>query len=274
MNKIGFIGYGSMGSMIINGLLNSSSLEPKDIIISNRSFSKLQKIKNKYPEIEITSDYQYVASKCDRIFIFVGTFAVKEIIENIIELISDKTHIIHISAGLTMENVESVFDGKITKVIPSLTSKVNDGVSLINHNEKVTNDDAEFVNKIFKTIGSTKIISENDFEVGSDLTSCAPAFIASIFMQFAEAGVRHGNFTIKEAEEMVAKTLYGTAKLIYEEKISFKEIISRVATPGGITEEGVKILEKNMPQTFDEIFKTTLNKHEKIKTELDKQYKN
>ncbi len=273
MTKIGFIGYGSMGSMIIDGLLKSKILKPNEIIISNRTLNKLEEIKKKYPEIEITDDNKYLAAECDKIFIFVGTFAVKEVIEDIIDYISVNTHIIHIAAGLSLKNVEKVFDGKITRVIPSLTSKVNEGVSLIHHNEKVReDDDAEFVNNLFSAIGNVKIIPEDDFEVGSDLTSCAPAFIASIFMHFAEAGVKHGNFTIEETEKMVIKTLYGTAKLLYEENMSFNEIISRVATKGGITEEGVKILKKEMPQTYDRIFKATLSKHEQIKAELNEQY--
>jgi pyrroline-5-carboxylate reductase len=272
MTKIGFIGYGSMGSMIINGLLKSKIIKPNEIIISNRTINKLEEIKKKYPEIQITEDNKYLAAECDKIFIFTGTFAVKEVIEGIIDYISVNTHIIHIAAGLSLKNVEKIFDGKITRIIPSLTSKVNEGVSLIHHNEKVREEDSEFVYNLFSAIGNVKIIPEDDFDVGSDLTSCAPAFIASIFMHFAEAGVKHGNFTIEETEEMVVKTIYGTAKLLYEENMSFNEIISRVATKGGITDEGVKILKKEMPQTYDRIFKATLSKHEQIKAELNKQY--
>lgn len=272
MTKIGFIGYGSMGSMIIDDLLKSKILKPNEIIISNRTLNKLEEIKKKYPDIEITGDNKYLAAECEKIFIFVGTFAIKEAIEDIIDHISLNTHIIHIAAGLSLKNVEKIFDGKITRVIPSLTSKVNEGVSLIHHNEKVREDDAEFVNNLFNAIGNIKIIPEDDIEVGSDLTSCAPAFIASIFMHFAETGAKHGNFTIEETEKMVIKTLYGTAKLLYEENMSFNEIISRVATTGGITEEGVKILKKEMPQTYDRIFKATLSKHEQITAELNKQY--
>ncbi|HML05379.1 MAG TPA: pyrroline-5-carboxylate reductase dimerization domain-containing protein [Methanobacterium sp.] len=271
--KIGFIGYGSMGSMIIEGLLDSSVLKRDDVIISNRTLNKLDKIKKEYPEIEITNDNEYLASECQKIFIFVGTFAVKEILEDIKKHINPNTHIIHISAALTLENIEKVFEGKITKIIPSLTSTVKEGVSLIHHNKNVDEKEAEFINKVFESIGDVKIVQEEDFEVGSDLTSCAPAFIASIFQKFAETGSTQGNFTYEESEKMVIKTLYGTVKLLYEENMSFDDIISRVATKGGITEQGVKILEKELPETFDDLFKTTLKRHEEIKEELRQQYK-
>lgn len=272
MVKIGFIGYGSMGNMIIKGFLSSNVLKPDEIIISNRTKSKLNNIKKEYPEIEITNNNEYLAEKCHKIFLFVSTSAVKEVIEKIKNNVSENSHIIYIAAALTIDNTEHVFKGKISKVIPSLTSEVKEGISLICHNEKVNEKEAEFVNNLFNSISNTKIIKEKDFEVGSDLTSCAPAFIAEIFMKFAEVGVKNSDFTKEEAEDMVIKTLYGTAKLLYEKKISFNEIILRVATKGGITEEGIKILEKELPNTFDKLFKTTLDKHEQIKSELSTQY--
>lgn len=270
MAKIGFIGYGSMGSMITRGFLSSEVLKPDEVIVSNRTKSKLDDIKKEYPEIEITDDNTYLSSKCDRIFLFVGTSAVKQVIEEMKDELSEDSHITYIAAALTMKNVKSVFSGKITRVIPSLTSTVNEGVSLICHGKNVTEQDSDFVNNLFSSISDVKIIEEENFEAGSDLTSCAPAFIAEIFMKFAEAGAKNSNFTKEEAEDMVIKTLYGTAKLLYEGNMSFQEVISRVATKGGITEEGVQILEKELPSTFDELLKTTLAKNKKIKEELNK----
>lgn len=272
MAKIGFVGYGSMGSMIIKGFLSSKVLKPDEIIISTRTKSKLDDISKEYPEIEITDNNTFLASKCEKIFLFVGTNSVKEVIEEIKDKISKNSYIIYIAAALTMENVESVFQGKITKVIPSLTSEVKEGVSLICHNKKVMEKDAKFVNKLFNTISEVKIIEEEDFEVGTNLTSCTPAFIASIFMKFSETGSKYSNFTMEETEDMVIKTLYGTVKLLHEGNMSFQDVISRVATKGGITEEGVKILEKDLPDVFDKLFKTTLDKRKKIKETLYEQY--
>jgi Pyrroline-5-carboxylate reductase len=270
MAKIGFIGYGSMGSMIIEGFLSSEVVKPDEIIVSNRTKSKLDNIKKEYPEIEITDNNEYLAGKCRKIFIFVGTSAVKEVINEIKGALSEDSHITYIAAALTIENVKNIFPGKITKVIPSLTSKVNEGVSLICHNEKVSEEDADFVNNLFSSISNVKIVEEENFEAGSDLTSCAPAFIAEIFMKFAETSAKNSNFTEEEVEDMVIKTLYRTAKLLYEGNMDFEEVISRVATKGGITEEGVKILEKELPNTFDKLLKTTLAKNKKIKEELNK----
>jgi len=54
--------------------------------------------------------------------------------------------------------------------------------------------------------------------------------------------------------------MYGTGKLLLDKNMSFDELINRVATKGGITEEGVKIIEKKLPETINEMFEKTLEK--------------
>ncbi|AEG19216.1 pyrroline-5-carboxylate reductase dimerization domain-containing protein [Methanobacterium paludis] len=265
MEKIGFIGYGSMGSMIINGILSSKVLHPEEVIIATRTESKLENLKKKYPEVEIAHKNIDLAQKCPKIFIFVDTGDLKGLIREINNFFMKDVHIIYISAGLSFEDVATVFSGKTSKVIPTITSKVGEGVSLVCHSPDVNPKDVEFVDKIFGAIGDVKVINEEDLEAATNLTSCSPAFLALILMKFAEAGSRISGFSMQETEEMVIKTFYGTSKLLYEENMGVEDIISRVATPGGITEEGLKVLKRDLPPVFDELFKTTIGKHEVLK---------
>ena len=269
MKKIGFIGYGSMGKVIINGFLFSGVLKPDEVIISTRTESKLDELKNNYSEIEIAPDNSTTASKSNLLFLLVGTSDVKEVLEEIKGFISKNSHVVYISAALTIENVDRIFHGKITKVMPSVTSQVLEGVSLICHNSAVTNDEAKHIKALFSSIGEVKIIDEADFDVGADITSCSPAFIASICMEFAAAASNNSEFSRKETEEMVIKTLYGTSKLLYENNMGFENMISLVATKGGITEEGLKVLDAEIPEIFDKLFRKTIKKHQIIKRTLN-----
>ncbi|BDZ69859.1 pyrroline-5-carboxylate reductase family protein [Methanobacterium petrolearium] len=274
MEKIGFIGYGAMGSMIIRGILRSGVLKESEMIISTRSLNKLSDLQKSHPEIEIAQSNKTVAEKSQKIFLFIKTGQVKESLEEINDHTSVNTHIICIAAGLTIENIEKVFPGKISKVIPSLTSEVNEGISLVAHNLQVTPEDAEFVEKIFQSIGEVKIVNEKEFPIATNLTSSAPAFISFIIMKFTESALEHDIFTRKEAEEMVTETLYGTAKLLQEKDLTFEDVIRQVATKGGITEEGLKVLDQGLTPLFDELFASTLKKYEKVETQLDNEYEN
>ena len=272
MEKIGFIGYGAMGSMIIRKILSSGFLEESEIIITTRTLHKLKNLRESYPGVEIAPDNITVAIKSRKLFIFVNTGGVKELLEEINDHLSLNTHIIYIAAGLTMENVGKIFPGMISKVIPSLTSDVNEGISLVAHNRQVEEDDAEFVEEIFKAMSKVKIIKEDQFGLGANLTSSAPAFISHILMKFVESALKNDGFTRKEAEEMVIETLYGTAKILHSTDLTFQDVITMVATRGGITEEGLNVLDHELPSVFDELFENTLEKYEKLEIKLDKEY--
>ncbi|EKQ54678.1 MAG: pyrroline-5-carboxylate reductase [Methanobacterium sp. Maddingley MBC34] len=272
MGKIGFIGYGAMGSMIIRKILSSGVLEESEVILTTRTLHKLKNLRESYPGVEIAPDNITVASKSRKLFIFVNTGSVKEVLQEIKDHLPLNTHIIYIAAGLNMKNVGKIVPGKISKVIPSLTSEVNEGISLVAHNLQVEEDDAKFVEEIFKAMSKVKLIKEDQFGLGANLTSSAPAFISHIMMKFTESSLKEGGFTRKETEEMVIETLYGTAKLLHNTDLTLQDVITQVATRGGITEEGLNVLDGELPSTFDELFENTMEKYEKLETELDKKY--
>ncbi len=71
---------------------------------------------------------------------------------------------------------------------------------------------------------------------------------------------------------MVVETLHGFIKILKEKNWDFKEIISRVATKGGATEEGVIVLNEGLPNVFDLVFKKTLRKQDARKELIQAQF--
>jgi pyrroline-5-carboxylate reductase len=265
MHEVGFIGYGSMGRMLVDGLLSSSAVAPSDMIIATRTPAKLDSLAWRWPGIAVTGDNRLAACETRILFICVKPLDTLPVLLDLITIVSLETHIVSIAACVTISDLERVFGGKITKVIPSITSEVHEGVSLVCHNSKVHSGDAARVEALLRSISQIEKIPESDFEVATDLTSCAPGMIAAMFENFVGAALRHGDLPLEVARRMVVSTLLGTAKLLAERNMGFSELIDRVATKGGITEEGVKVLNRHLPVVFDEVFEKTLAKHETVK---------
>jgi len=68
------------------------------------------------------------------------------------------------------------------------------------------------------------------------------------------------SFDEDEINEMIIHTLYATSKLILETGMSFEQLVSRVATKGGITQEGVVVFDETLPDVFERVFFKTLEK--------------
>jgi pyrroline-5-carboxylate reductase len=275
MDNMGFIGFGSMGSMLIKGVLKSGRLSPEQIIVTRKDKGRLAEIKDIWPNINIALEAVEVVKRAKYVFICVKPLEYKDVLNEIKPHILPEQHIISLAGTVAIESIEKMADCKITKVMPTIISEVNEGIILICHNGRVGGEDARFIESLLSDISKIRRIDEKDFGFAARLTSCGPGLLAAVLREFAGAGLRRtGSFVKEDVEEMVLQTLYGTARLMLERNMGFDDVISRVATKGGITEEGVRTIKKSLPQVFDEMFDQTLNKRKAVIEKVRREFEN
>ena len=301
--KIGVIGYGNMGSMIVNNILKLNLLlEDEELIISNRHLNKFESLIEEYPDenLNITSDNTEIAKSCEKILISVETPQFKEVMDEIAPCLNENTHIIYTCAGLNFNHIKSFYDGKLSLVIPTLASTVTSnnaisslsrrkGVTLVKHNSKVELQERLFVEDLFNEFSYVKKIdnpiyfneeednlhpTDNELEISTILTSCAPAFLAIMIEKLAQTSSELAKVSKDEAEDMILKTIIGTALLKEDQSLSNEEIINKVATKKGITQEGVDLLDKKLTKINRELVKCLLNRFDEVKEDMDKTYLN
>lgn len=275
MKKIGFIGYGSMGKMLAEKLVECGALTPEQITVTRRDVTRLEEAKSTLPGIQTTESITELTNTCKCIFICVKPVEFKEVLEQMKPHMSHEKHIISIAGTVSIQNIESMIKCKITKMIPTLLTEVNKGITLVCHNGLVTADDAAFVEELIQKIGKIRTIPEAVFPIATELTSCAPGFFAALFQEYIEAGHRHGaGMSREDIAELTLQTLQGTLVLMSEKKMDFEQVITRVATKGGITEEGVKVIKKHLPAVFDELFDETLQKRARVAEKINTDFEN
>jgi pyrroline-5-carboxylate reductase len=272
MSKIGFIGYGNMGGTMLRALLKAGAIPEDKVMVFTRTPDKLKDFIIDHPRVEVARSLTDLGSKCQRVFICTGTKEVKPVLSELVAYLPQEAQVISITGTIEIKCLESIFKGRITKIMPTMIFEVGEGVTLVCHNVKVPPEDKDFIHSAFGKISRVKEIREDQFDLAADLTSCAPAFFAAILQNFAETARKHGDFTADEIKELILRTCYGTAKLLLEKKTGFSELISKVATKGGISEEGVKVLNSRLPETFDELLNVTLDKRRKTKKLMRQEY--
>ncbi|MHB8164104.1 MAG: pyrroline-5-carboxylate reductase dimerization domain-containing protein [Methanoregula sp.] len=263
--RTGFIGYGSMGSMIVKGLLDHECLLPEDILISTRHPADLTALREQYPLVQVAESNLALVRECNRVLLCTKPLDAVHVLSEISRDLQPGTHLVSIAACLPIDQIARFFSGAITRVVPSLTAEMSSGVSLFCHNAAVTRSSAQEIEDLFRALGKVVVIEEENFEVASDLTSCGPALVAVLIDEFARAAVRHSTLSPEQARALVIPTLSGTARLLDEQGYSMETILRRVATPGGITEEGATLLQSEMPSVYDTLIQRTLAKHGLVK---------
>jgi len=265
--KIGIIGYGSMGKMISSKFIELKIIPEPNMYISNRTFEKIMDLKTVYPLLNICKNNIDVAKNSDILFICVKPLEIKTVLLEIYNYIKDDCHIVSLNGSVLFKQLEQIcVSRKISKVIPSVTAEINQSVTLVCHNANISNNDKKFLKILLECFGSIIEIPETEMGMGSELTSCMPGFIGAIFKVITNEAEKHTSISKKDVINLVIKTMYGTGKLLMEKDMTFEQLINRVATKGGITEEGTKIIEAEMPKIANELFEKTLEKR-KITTE-------
>ena len=252
--NIGIIGYGSMGSMLVEKL---SVNKETQLFVYNRTIEKLKSLP---PEINICSSNSDLASKTDIIIMCVRPFDIKLVLYEIAESVRADTLIVSLNGSVSFASMEKIINHKMAKVIPSLTAEIGKSQTLVCFNKKTGEDDKANLKSLFKYMGDVILLPENEMGMGSELVSCMPGFIASIFDVLCSTAREHTSIPEEEIVSMVLNTLCSTGELMLSKKMSFNDVVTRVATKGGITEEGTKVVYEQFPAIARDLFEKTLEK--------------
>lgn len=255
--KVGVIGYGSMGKMLVEKFSEKGDLFDGKLFVSNRNFEKIKHLAEIY---NLCKTNQEIASLVDVLFICVRPVDMKSVFQEIKPCLKNESIIISLNGSITFAQIESVCKNKIVKVIPSVTAEINKSQTLVCYNDFINESNKKSIKDLLSCIGNVIELSESEMGIGSELVSCMPGFISAIFNEICISAKKHTNIPTAEITQMILNTMIGTGQLMLEKNLSYQDVISRVATKGGITEEGVKVIQNGFPEISDEIFNKTLEK--------------
>ncbi|MFL0449259.1 pyrroline-5-carboxylate reductase ProG [Bacillus altitudinis] len=268
METIGIIGYGSMADMMVQKWLDKGVLHASQFMIHTRSETeRLQQLKEKNQHVNICS-LDDISASCDVVFVCVPPLAVLDVLD---QLSPAKTslHIVSVAAAVTLDKLMQHTNQSVSRYIPTLTSAVGTGVSLVAHGETAGQEAQERLRRLLSAFSIVREVEEDRFDAASNLTSSSPGFIAAIFEEMARAAVRNSELSLEEAYEFLTYALLGTGQVLVERGLTFAETVNRVATKGGITGEGAAVIQQQAPQMFDDLFTQTMKKYAQLKSQID-----
>ena len=266
MTTFGFIGTGHLGSMLIRKLVETGAIEPEDMLASNRTPEKVERLADAFG-IRPASN-RVVAELSDVIFICVRPLEVRDVASELAHLLDPRKLLVSVAGDVSLEKLQSFCSARMARAFPSMASEKLQGVTLLAFGDHATAEDRRLIAGLFQVIGQAVEVEEKDFAVLADLTSCAPGYFAALMREFVLAAQRR-EIPSELAERLVKQTLLGTALLLEEE--SFSGLIKSVATKGGITEAGVKVIQREAPGMFDLLFQATQDRHEQVMKKVEGQ---
>jgi len=105
--------------MIIRGLIECADISPNNIYVTRKDKDRLFEINNVFRDVIIVNTLQDIMQNAQMIFVCVKPVEVKNVLPEIATLMKDDTHIISLAGSVSMDNLQSVIYGKISKYMPS-----------------------------------------------------------------------------------------------------------------------------------------------------------
>jgi competence protein ComER len=260
--RVGFIGTGSMGRILIEAFIQSGALNPEQITITNRTIAKAEQLIKIYPGLRLSRSNIDVLMQSDVLFVCVKPIEYNTVLMEIKDAVNKSQIWVSITSPVLISHLEELLPCKIAKVIPSITNFVSSGAALCMYSDRMLTTDIEAIEKLLSPISSPIRIREEHTRISSDLTSCGPAFLALFLQKFIDAAVDETGISKLEATRLASEMLLGTGKLLTAGGFTPLTLQEQVAVPGGITAEGLRVMEKELRGMFNNLIRTTHAKYD------------
>jgi competence protein ComER len=265
--KIGIIGTGNMGRILAEALIDGNAVSPSSMMITNRTLSKAMEIQKIYPGLTVARNALEVAKNSDAIFICVKPHNVWDVLDDIIPVVEKDKCIISITSPITVEQIESKVDCSVIRIIPSITNRALAGVSLFTYGNHCSSEWKTSLCTLFQNVSVPLEIDEDITRVASDIVSCGPAFFSHLVQSFIAAAVKETEIDKGTATNLASEMLIGLGELLRKKHYTLPTLQEKVCVKGGITGEGIKVLESETGDMFEKLFQAT---HKKFEEELEK----
>lgn len=172
-------------------------------------------------------------------------YQLDDVAASLAPLCTADTRIVSILAGTPVADLRQRFPAApdIIRAMPNLPVALGQGVTGLYADDEVSQAARAAIDALIKPLGAAEWIEdEGQFNALTALSGCGPAFLFRFIDAFARAGEAIG-LSADQAARMALATVKGSASLAAQAHESPAVLADRVASPGGMTREGLNVLD-------------------------------
>jgi pyrroline-5-carboxylate reductase len=243
--KIALIGAGVMAEVMALGLVRSKLVQPGDLIVSHYRQERLDEFQSLVPvETTLVNVEAYAAA--DIAVLCVRPQAMGGVLTELYPSIDRTKLLMTIAAGLSTSFYESRLEGQVpfVRAMPTFFGRIKAGTTGLALNEATTTEHLAMASRMFGTISENVIVMpEEEIDAfttfGSTTTATVYVLLDALITAGSLVGMRHQASHSRALEQVIAaaRNVEATDKLP-------SQLLDELCTPGGVTVEGVKVLEE------------------------------
>ncbi len=247
MKKILLIGCGHMGEALLKSWINTKKYS--FTIVDPYKFKTLKK-KYKNSKIKTIKSILLLDKFEEFNFIILATKP-KDLNNALVELsnikINSNTSLVSVIAGKKINNYKNKLKNikNFFRVMPNMPAAIGQSMNCIVFNKTSSISKRKEVIKLFSYSGKSIFLkNENQIDMATAISGSGPGFVFNLIDAMEQGAIKLG-FEKQIAKTLVYETFKGSINLLIHNNIRAKNLVKTVATKGGTTEAGLKIMKKS-----------------------------
>ena len=231
-------GYGNMAGAMVNGWLQSG--------IPASAITAVDPVREDPPDGVRLLQALPEGESFDLVLLGVKPQLLDDIAGTVRPVLGADTILLSILAGVETETLRRLFPevGGIVRLMPNLAAAYRKSANTL-FSEGLDQRQREAIEQMVDRLGATEWLEREElFHAATALAGSGPAFVYRFIDALAASGAELG-LDPQLAERLALQMVEGAAMLAARSDASPGELARRVASPGGVTEVGLKVLDRD-----------------------------
>lgn len=261
---LGLIGMGNMGSALVRGVIGSKLLPPGQVmVLPGRSETKPPSAGLLTPDrvvvldidpdktarmarelgVRVAASHAELLSLSDVVILAPKPQDMHKLLDTVAPLAAPKHLFISIAAGIPLRLFQRRLGeaARLVRVMPNTPAMISCGASGVARGPRATDEDLQRALAIFNSFGIAVEVPESQLDAVTGLSGSGPAYVFYMIEAMIEAGERAG-LSREVSSALTIQTALGAARMVAETGTDPAELRSRVTSPNGTTEAGIRVL--------------------------------
>jgi pyrroline-5-carboxylate reductase len=244
--KIAVLGAGNMGSALLGGILKAGVVQAADVRATTKSEARAAELRERLGVRATAGANGAAAAGADVVVLAVKPGTVPKVVREIRDVLTERQILISLAAALPISVIEDAAACRmpVFRAMPNIPVVVEEGAIGICHNALATEAQRELVESIFRAVGVTAFVEEDQMDAVTALSGSGPAYIYMVIEAMAAAGVKMG-LSREVSMRLSEQTVLGAAKHARASGLHPAILRDQVITPGGTTIAAIHELERH-----------------------------
>jgi pyrroline-5-carboxylate reductase len=242
--RIAILGAGKIGEALLAGLLSTGWRKPEEIVATVRREERARELAERYGVKATTSNPDAVRG-AGLVVIAVKPQDFEALLGEVGGMVSPEQTVLSIAAAVPTSAIEERLPAgvPVLRAMPNTPATVHEGVAGLCAGAHADDEHLALAQEVLEHVGRVVRVPERYMDAVTAVSGSGPAYFALLAEAMIEAGILLG-LSREDTTELVVQTMFGTAKLLRDEKMHPVELREMVTSPGGTTIRAIRELEQ------------------------------